>query len=445
MSIEPRYPRQKPLTGAPSRASAARPDPASPAVDRSALGLDALNFFLADVRTGLGPYLSIYLISARAADGWNEASTGLVMTIAGLAGLVVQVPAGAWIDRSRHKRAIVIAAALVVTLACVLLPFTGDFAVVAGTQSLAGMAEVVFAPALAAITLGVVGPAAFTRRVGRNEAFNHAGNAVSAGVAGVTAFAFGPVVVFWLLAALTLCSVGATLLIPASAIDDTIASGLESGPDDARRDQVPIWTALLANRPLLLFALLVALFHLSNAAMLPSVGQLLTRLKGKEDATSLISLCIVAAQLVMVPMAMMVGRKADAWGRKPIFLAAFAVLAVRGVLYTLSDDPYWLVGVQCLDGVGAGIFGALFPLVIADLTRGTGRFNVSQGAAATTQGLGAALSTTVAGVIVVWAGFSAAFLVLAAIAAIGFALYLFGMPETRGIESVGGNGARSTG
>jgi MFS family permease len=399
---------------------------------RSALGLDALNFFLADVRTGLGPYLSIYLIAVRgSSDGWNEASTGLVMTIAGLAGLALQMPAGAWIDRSRRKRAIVIVAALAVTLSCVVLPFTGNFAVVAGTQSLAGVAEVVFAPALAAITLGMVGPARFTRRIGRNEAFNHAGNAVSAAIAGMTALVFGPVVVFWLLAGLTLCSVGATLLIPAAAIDNDVASGLESGPDDEKREKVSVWTALLANRPLMLFALLVALFHLANAAMLPSVGQLLTRLKGKEDATSLISLCIVAAQVVMVPMAIMVGRRADAWGRKPIFLVAFGVLTVRGVLYTLSNNPYWLVGVQCLDGVGAGIFGALFPLVIADLTRGTGRFNVSQGAAATTQGLGAALSTTVAGVIVVWAGFSAAFLVLAGIAAAGFALYLFGMPETR--------------
>ena len=132
----------------------------------------------------------------------------------------------------------------------------------------------------------------------------------------------------------------------------------------------------------------------------------------------------------MVPVAMLVGAKADVWGRKPIFLAGFAVLALRGLLYPLSDDPYWLVGVQLLDGVGAGIFGALFPLVVADLTRGTGRFNVSQGAIATAQGVGAALSTAVAGFIVVGAGYSAAFLTLAGIAGAGFLLYLLAMPET---------------
>ena len=154
--------------------------------------------------------------------------------------------------------------------------------------------------------------------------------------------------------------------------------------------------------------------------MLTSVGQLLTHLSGEDHATSLIAICIVAAQCVMVPVAMFVGAKADAIGRKPIFLAAFGVLALRGVLYTLSNNPFWLVGVQLLDGVGAGIYGALFPVVVADLTRGGGRFNAAQGAVATAQGVGAALSATFAGLIIVSAGYSAAFLALAATAGLGF-------------------------
>ena len=178
-------------------------------------------------------------------------------------------------------------------------------------------------------------------------------------------------------------------------------------------DQPSGFTVLLACRPLMIFAVCVTLFHFANAAMLPLVGQKLS-LVNKELGTSLMSACIVAAQLVMVPVAMLVGAKADIWGRKPIFLAGFLILPIRGVLYTLSDNPFWLVGVQMLDGIGAGIFGALFPLVVADLTRGTGRFNVSQGAITTALGIGAALSTTFAGVIVVKAGYSAAFLFLAA-------------------------------
>ena len=403
---------------------------------RTLRGLDALNFFLADVRDGLGPYLAIYLIAVRGPDqGWNEATTGLIMTIAGIAGLIAQTPAGALIDRTSAKRAVVIAGAVAVTLSCLVLPFISNFYLVAATQSVAGIAGAIFPPALAAITLGVVGPKMFAKRIGRNEGFNHAGNAVSAAIAGGTAYFFGPIVVFWLMAILAACSIGAMLMVPADAIDDDLARGLDESEGQAKGGEEPSgFSALLKNKYLVIFAVLAALFHLSNAAMLTSVGQLLTKLSGKDNATSLIAVCIVAAQLVMVPVAVFVGAKADAIGRKPIFLAAFGVLAVRGVLYTFSDNPFYLVGVQLLDGIGAGIYGALFPLVVADLTRGTGRFNVSQGAVATAQGLGASLSATLAGVIIVSAGYSAAFLSLAAIAALGFALYLFVMPETYGYE-----------
>lgn len=187
---------------------------------------------------------------------------------------------------------------------------------------------------------------------------------------------------------------------------------------------------LLTCRPLLIFAAATVLFHFANAAMLPLVGQKLA-LVNRDLGTTLMSVCIVAAQLVMVPVAMLVGHKADVWGRKPIFATALAVLALRGTLYPLSDDPYWLVGVQLLDGVGAGIFGALFPLVVADLTRGTGHFNISQGAIATAAGLGGALSTAAAGFIVVGAGYSAAFLFLAAVSLAGLIGFCALMPETR--------------
>lgn len=400
---------------------------------RSLRGLDALNFFLADVRDGLGPYLAIYLIAVRGPDqGWNEATAGLIMTIAGVAGLIAQTPAGALIDKTSHKKLIVIAGAVAVTLSCLALPFISNFYAVAATQSIAGIAGAVFPPALAAITLGVVGPKMFAKRIGRNEAFNHAGNAVSAALAGGLAYFFGPIVVFWLMAALAALSIGAMLMVPSEEIDDDLARGMDGKSRDEEKPSGV--SALLQNRHLLIFAVLAAIFHLSNAAMLTSVGQLLTKIAGKDNATSLVAICIVAAQLVMVPVAVVVGAKADVWGRKPIFLVAFGILALRGVLYTFSDNPFYLVGVQLLDGIGAGVYGALFPLVVADLTRGTGRFNVSQGAVATTQGLGAALSASLAGIIIVSAGYSTAFIALAAIAAAGFALYLFAMPETYGYK-----------
>lgn len=398
------------------------------ATRQSLRALDALNFFLADVRDGLGPYLAIYLIAVRGpGHGWNEATVGSVITIAGIVGLIAQTPAGTLIDRSKRRRSIIIVAALAVTLSSLALPFIDGFALVTATTAVASLAGAVFAPAIAAITLGLMGPRLFAPRIGRNEAFNHAGNATSAGLAALLAWALGPVVVFWLMGALTVLSVIATTRIRADEIDDDLARGLTD--DGVQRPSG--WATLLTNRSLLIFAATAFFFHLANAAMLTSVSQLLTRVVGKDSATSLVALCVLAAQLVMVPVAILVGRKADIWGRKPIFLAAFAVLAIRGVLYTVSDNAVWLLAVQALDGIGAGIFGALFPIVVADLTRGSGRFNVAQGAVSTVQGLGAAFSATVAGVIIVAQGYSIAFWTLAAIAGIGFVLYARFMPETR--------------
>ncbi len=393
--------------------------------------LDALNFFLADVRDGLGPYLAIYLLAVRGpTHGWNEATVGMILTIAGIVGLISQTPAGGLIDRGKNKPRIVMIAALLVTLSSISLPIVTGFTAVAVTQSVAAIAGAVFAPAISAITLGLVGPKLFAKRVGRNEAFNHAGNAVSAALAGVLAWKFGPVVVFWLMGALTVASIVTASRINNDDIDNAVARGLECEPADDCEEPSG-WKMLIENKPLMIFAVTAFLFHLANAAMLTSVSQLLSRTVGKDQATSLTAACIVAAQLVMVPVAIVVGRNTDRWGTKPLFLVAFTFLAARGALYTVSDNPWWLVGVQALDGVGAGIFGALFPVVIADLTKGTGRFNVSQGAVASAQGLGAALSATLAGAIIVWLGYTASFLTLATVAGIGLALYLVAMPETK--------------
>ena len=400
----------------------------SPRANRA---LDGANFFLADVRDGLGPYLAIYLLTVQ---HWDEARIGVVMSIATAAGILAQTPAGALVDATRAKRMMVAAAAIVVTVASLVLPWLPAFLPVAMFQAAAHAAGAVFAPALAAITLGIVGHHAFTWRIGRNESFNHAGNAFAAATAGIAAYMWGPSVVFYTLAAMALASLVAVLSIPAREIDHDLARGLHdavparhAGGHD--RDQPSGLSVLVTCRPLLIFAACVVLFHMANAAMLPLVGQKLA-LQDRNLGTSLMSACIVAAQIVMVPMALLVGAKADAWGRKPLFLAGFLILPIRGILYTLSDNPYWLVAVQLLDGVGAGIYGAIFPVIVADLMRGTGRFNVAQGAVITAQGIGAALSTTLAGLVVVGAGYSAAFLTLAGVAAVGLLLFFFAMPET---------------
>jgi MFS family permease len=389
--------------------------------------LDAANFFLADVRDGLGPYLAIYLLTEQK---WDEASIGVVMSIATIAGILAQTPAGALIDATRAKRLVMVAAAGVVTVASLLLPVMSGFWPVAISQGIAHAAGVVFPPAIAAVSLGVVGHRAFTRRIGRNETFNHAGNAMAAAIAGAAAYALGPSAVFYLMAAMSLGSIASVLAIPGRTIDHDLARGLHEHErkNDTANEPPSGLGILLACRPLLIFALCVALFHLSNAAMLPLVGQKLA-LQDKNLGTSLMSACIAAAQIVMVPMAMLTGRKADRWGHKRFFLAALAILPLRAVLYTFSDTKAWLVAVQLLDGIGAGIFGAIMPVIVADLMRNTGRFNVAQGAVITAQSIGAALSTALAGIVVVHAGYSAAFLALGAIAAIGLAVCWLLLPD----------------
>jgi MFS family permease len=398
---------------------------AEPLPPRTSRALDVLNFSLADVRDGLGPYLSIYLLLTH---HWDQASIGFVMGIGGIAAIVAQTPVGAAVDRTTAKRALIVAGAITVTAGTLAMPLFPNFFGISLLQALTGVAGSVFAPALAAITLGLVGARHFSRRIGRNESFNHAGNAAAGAITGGLAYYFGPVVVFWVLAAMAAFSVVATLRIPGDAIDHEMARGMDHAPGQTH-PQPSGFAVLLRDRRLLIFAAAMVSFHLANAAMLPLVGQVLA-LQNRDAGTALMALCIVAAQVVMVPTAYLAGAKADSWGRKPIFLVAFAFLTTRGFLYTLSDNPYWLVGVQVLDGVGAGIFGALFPLTVQDLTHGTGRFNVSLGAATAAWGVGAALSNIIAGWIVVAAGYDAAFISLGVLAGAGLALYWAAMPET---------------
>ncbi len=191
--------------------------------------LDALNFFLADVRGGLGPYLAIYLLVDR---NWDEASIGVVMSIATIAGIVAQTPAGALVDTIRAKRLLLAVAALAVTAASLALPWLSVFWAVAASQGIAHAASAVFEPAIAAVALGAVGRQAFSKRIGRNESFNHGGNAAAAVTAGASAYMWGPTVVFYLLAAMAFASLVSVLSIPGNAIDHDLARGLDESSSE---------------------------------------------------------------------------------------------------------------------------------------------------------------------------------------------------------------------
>jgi len=288
----------------------------------------------------------------------------------------------------------------------------------------------VFAPAVAALTLGLVGRRGLARRTGRNAAYDHAGNMVIALIAAFVGWWASQRAVFLLMPVFAVMAVVATLSIPAQAIDHDLARGADAAHGAEGKGAQSGWSVLIRHRPLVIFGICVFLFHFANAPLLPLVGQVLA-FAHPDWATAMMSYCIIAAQAVMLLVAILVGRMADRWGRKPIFLAGFAILPVRAVLFTLSHDSGWLIAVQLLDGVGAGIYSVLTPLVVADVMRGTGRYNLAQGAVATMTGIGASLSGLAAGVIVDALGFDAAFLALGVVAAAAALVFAMAMPETR--------------
>jgi len=389
--------------------------------------LDAVNFLLADVRGALGPYLNVFLVTQQ---HWSQSEVGLVTTIGGLIGLSVQTPIGAAIDETHAKRGAIVLALAVLSAGAIVIFAVPRFWPVVIANSLMAVVGDVFGPAVAALTLGLFLRRQLARRMGRNSAFDHAGNVAIAVAAGAVGYVFSQRAVFLLVPVFSVLAAMAVLSIPPAAINHDRArdmGGGNGGADGPAR--AAGYASLLRCRPLLIFAVCVMLFHLANAALLPLVGQKLAAAHPRE-ATAMMSACIVAAQMVMLPIALLVGRTADSWGRKPLFLAGFAVLPLRAVLYTLSNNSSWLIGVQVLDGVGAGIFGALTPLVIADIMRGTGRYNLAQGAIATVQGVGASLSGLAAGVIVDHFGYSAAFLAAGGAALVALVIFALGMPET---------------
>ncbi|WP_437375829.1 MFS transporter [Inquilinus limosus] len=387
--------------------------------------LDAINFLLADARGAVGPYLNVYLITER---GWSQSTLGIVTMVSGFAALALQTPIGAAIDRIRAKRGAIVLALAVMALGAIAIFIRTDFWWILVASMMIAVVGDIFYPAVSAITLGLIGRRGLARRIGRNAAFDHAGNVVIALVAAAVGWWFSQRAVFLLVPVFAVLAAAATLSIPAQAIDHDLARAADA--DGGRSVARPAWKVLLRRRPLVVFGICAFLFHFANAPLLPLIGQVLA-FAHPEWATAMMSICIVAAQAVMLPISILVGHTADRWGRKPIFLIGFAILPVRAVLFTLSDDSGWLIAVQLLDGIGFGIYAALTPLVIADLMRGTGHYNMAQGAVATMTGIGASLSGFVAGVVVDALGFDAAFLTLglvAAIAALGFAM---AMPETR--------------
>jgi predicted MFS family arabinose efflux permease len=307
-----------------------------------------------------------------------------------------------------------------------LIPvLAAGFGWVALSQVLVGMAAALVGPCVTALTLGLVGYRALERRTGRNEVFNHAGNVFAAVSSGCIGYLLGLQAIFVFVFGLSAAAVASVYLIRKPEVDHALARGARTGTSlRVSMDK----KGLLRNPAMRLFLVCCLLFHLGNAAMLPLAGQYLV-VKSKVDGAIYMSACILIAQAVMVPVAAWAGQKALG-GRKRLMLLCFVLLPVRGILYTLGSDPYYITAIQALDGAAAAIFGVASVLIVADLSQGTGHFNFAAGLLLTAVGVGASFSDLVAGWLAAVFSFRAAFLFLTAVAALAALLYAVGMKET---------------
>ncbi|MBB3813021.1 MFS family permease [Xanthomonas campestris] len=382
---------------------------------RGSRALEALHFSVADVQDGLGPFLSVFLQSR----GWSVAAIGTVMSVGGIAGMLATTPAGALVDTTRRKRAVVVVGCLAILLATALIWLHPTSSGVVTAQIVSALAAAGIGPALTGITLGLVHARGFDHQLARNQVANHAGNMLAAVLAGWLGWRFGFAAVFVLTAAFGVLAIAAVLLIPSAAIDHRAARGL--GQADGA-DSLSGWRVLLTCRPLALLAITLGLFHLGNAAMLPLYGMAIVAAHAG-DANALTATTIVVAQATMVVVALLAMRWIRVHGHWWVLLVAFMALPLRALVAASLIQGWGVFPVQILDGLGAGLQAVVVPALVARLLQGTGRVNVGQGAVMTVQGVGAALSPALGGWLAHAFGYRIAFLALGGIAVLAVALW----------------------
>jgi MFS family permease len=379
------------------------------------------------VQTGFGPFVSVYLTTQR----WTQVDIGLVLSAAGFVSLIGQMPGGALVDAAKSERFVAGIAVATICFSALSYALFPNFPMVLAGSVLHSLASCVLGPAMAAISLGLVGHLAISERLGRNARFASVGNGLAAAAMGACGYLISARAVFFVTVILLIPALFALRTISNNEIDPERAHGARPR---VPRIQPPIKPGeLMRNRPLLIFAGCLLLFHLANSAMLPLVGSVVT-MRSSQWATVIIAACIVVPQLVVAALSPRIGTWAQIFGRRPLLLIGFAALPIRGLLFAVVTDPSLLLAVQLLDGMTAAVFSVMVPLVVADLTRGTGRFNLGQGIIGTATGIGASLSATLAGYATDRFGSPTAFASLAAIALVGFAVLWFLMPESRPVE-----------
>jgi MFS family permease len=387
-------------------------------------GLDIVNFSLAALLSAFGPYLAVFL----AGQDWTQQNIGFVLTVAGFAALVSQPLGGELLDVVRSRRLLIAIGAVMVAAAALMIALWPSFPFVFAALVLQGVTGGFLGMAVAAISLGLVGHAALGERLGRNQRFAATGGVVAAAMMGLVGEFFSYRAIFLASAALVLPLLVALRLIQSTDIHHGRASGAPDHHDPSpppRTRRRSLWQ----NRSLLIFAGCILLFQLANASVLPLLGEGLAY--DKQAYSSLIlSALILVPQIVVALMAPAAGRNAKTWGRRPLLLIGFGALPIRAAIFAATSNPNILVVAQLLDGVSGAVLGVLTALTIADLTTGTGRFNLAQGWIGLTSGVGASLSPTISGLVASSFGRTAGFLSIATEATAALLLLWLLMPET---------------
>jgi MFS family permease len=364
----------------------------------------AVNFFMADMQSGIGPFVGVFLLE----KGWAAGMIGTALAIGNIAGLLITTPVGGFIDASRYKRAWVIVPGIAVVAASSIILLWQDFWAVAASQVATSIAGAAIVPAVTGVTLGIVGQRGFNRQNGRNQAFNHAGNMVGAAASGLLGWQFGYFAVFLLAALFGAITVACVLMIPSDSIDDRRARGSKEDDPESRPSGL---TVLLRHKPLLVLGLALAVFHFGNGAIVPLYGMSATS-GGHANGPGFVATIIVIAQGIMIVTSIVGMRVAEKRNYWLILLVSFLALPLRGILAFFFTGWWGVVPVEILDGIGIGLQGVAVPGMVARSLYGTGRVNLAQGAVITVQGAGAALSPALGGWIAQWVGFSPTFLVL---------------------------------
>jgi len=397
--------------------------------------LDWLNFFLAALLTGFGPFIAVHL----AGRGWDPAHIGFVLSVGSFAGLITQIPGGELIDITKARRALVGAGAAAVALALLVIALRPDFVAVAVAVVVQGAAGSVLGPGIAAISLGLVGHEALAERLGRNQRFASTGGLVAAALMGAIGYLLSTQDIFLIAAALVAPLLFALARIRAGDIHFARSCGGSNhhvaDPPRVKRSN------LFKNTSLLVFALCLLLFQLANASLLTQIGQALPRAEGRLSSL-VVSALVVFPQVIVAALAPWAGRGAATWGRKPLLIIGLAAVPIRSTLFALTADPVLLVVIQLLDGLSGATLGVLTALIVADLTAGTGRFNLAQGLVGAASGVGATLSTSVSGIVVEEFGYRAGLLGVSAVGLLSVVIVLAFMPETKPAAKSGGPDAR---